>query len=368
MFFSHIDSSKKKINQKMKREMKKQSISLPKDEWRHADALHEWWYVNSHLKAEDGRSYGLYIFFFADYFILSLADKVENRVIAYEKITDERLHFTNEGIFFGESSLIRSSREKLVYRLRHHSDKASIDITLASLKEPLIVNGNGKINEGLLGLSWYYALTNLKAEGELRIGTHALATKVSGIAWIDRQWGNWEEMGIGSWIWLSLQLSNGCEILLTEINSPYLNRATTKVMSIKKGNGSADEHYSEFIIRCLSQWRSPETGSAYGTMWEIMSSNRMQLCVEVDFDDQELHQGLWQGSCSVKGEFEGKSVNGVGYAEQVNKTPSTVLALTSLILAPYHLLLQSLTRRPDFGILEFLERKEIWKYWKPRTS
>ena len=83
--------------------------------------------------------------------------------------------------------------------------------------------------------------------------------------------------------------------------------------------------------------------------------------MEVDFDDQEFHRGLWEGSCSATGEVEGERVTGVGYAEQVDRAQGPLTELLSLGAAPGHFVLQNILGRANLGLWDLSERLRIWR-------
>jgi len=338
------------------------SIHLPNDEWSHPHALHEWWYINAHLSDGGGREFAVFLAFFPDYLIFSLADKMSKRMITKSRINGN-LHADSSGIHFDRNSLTKLA-DRHSYEVIYRSDDVSLELELTPRKGPLIVNGNGKIKEGLLGTSWYYALTDLTAEGRFNLAGRELGVK--GIGWIDRQWGGWEDMGIGSWVWFSLQLSNGCEILATEIYSPIFRGSSTKVLSIK-GKDQREAHTSKFQIRQTEFWNSKISGSRYGRKWLLESPSMLRLEIEVDFDDQEIHRGLWEGSCFVQGTYLGDSVKGVGFSEQVDRSPGFLLGLLTLSAAPFHFITQNLLGRANLGLWDLADRLRVWKVLKTRN-
>jgi predicted secreted hydrolase len=331
------------------------AISVPGDEWAHRGALHEWWYVNCHLEDGNGRRYGLVIAFFPDYMLAALVDKDGKKTLSKSVLRGGRLRCGSSGVSMGASGL--GSSGPGAYALTYRSEEMSADLSLRSRKTPLMVNGSGEIREGLLGHSWYYALTDMSAEGEIRLAGGVM--RVTGIAWIDRQWGDWEDMGIGGWEWFSLQFSNGWEVLATQIYSPVTMKACVRVLSAKMPD-SAELHADRFTLRRLSEWRSP-LGSVYGSRWEILGPDGIRIGITVDFDSQELHAGLWEGSCTALLESGSMRSTGVGYAEQVVRSQGRFSAIMSFAMAPAHFLAQGILRRTDLGVWRLLERLGVWR-------
>ena len=331
-------------------------ISPAADEWAHRGALHEWWYLNFHLADPTGRRYGFVISFFPHYMLASLVDKDAGKVIGKKVERGLGLRSSGKGISRGSSRLVRESGDSL--SLRYECEEYAVDLRLTQRKGPLYVNGSGQIREGLLGRSWYYALTNLSVEGELKLGTGT--RRVDGVGWMDRQWGQWEEMGIGGWEWFSLQFSNDLEVLATQIYSPVTLKTCVRAMSVKMP-GSEDLHTDRFVIRRLAEWRSPETNLLYGKRWQIAGPRGFRVGVEVDFDSQELEKGLWEGSCHATLVSEGGNAAGVGYAEQVQRNEGPVTALLSFAGAPPHYILQRALGRPNLGVWDLVGKLGVWR-------
>ena len=330
-------------------------ISLEADEWPHRGALHEWWYLNFHLTDGTGRRYGFVVSFFPHYMLASLVDKDAGKTVGKRVERGLGLKSLGNGVSRGSSRLVRETGDSL--SLRYDCEEYSVALRLTQKKGPLYVNGSGQIREGLLGRSWYYALTNMSAEGELKLGSGA--RRVSGIGWMDRQWGQWEEMGIGGWEWFSLQFANDWEVLATQIYSPVTLRTCVRVMSVKTA-GSEDFHTDRFVMKRLAEWRSPDTNLVYGKRWQVTGPRGVKVGVEVDFDSQELEKGLWEGSCHATLEGAGGKAAGVGYAEQVLRTEGPVTALLSLAGAPPHYHLQRALGRPNLGVWDLVGKLGIW--------
>ena len=172
---------------------------------------------------------------------------------------------------------------------------------------------------------------------------------VDGRTWV-------QALGSGS----ASNFSNNCEILVTEIYSPFLNKVSSRVLSVKEAD-STDRNISDFAIQRLTSWKSPETGFVYGTHWRVFSSEGINLDITVDFENQEIHRGLWQGSCAVQGNFRNEKVTGVGYAEQLEKVPRSLFGLMQFCVSPYHLIFQNMLGRANLGLLDRLGRSHIFK-------
>ena len=65
------------------------------------------------------------------------------------------------------------------------------------------------------GTSYYHSLPDLRSSGTLTLG--GKATRVRGISWLDRQWGDWNWATLHKWTWMALQLSNGQAVNLWDL-------------------------------------------------------------------------------------------------------------------------------------------------------
>src|SRR5207253_5490843 len=85
-------------------------------------------------------------------------------------------------------------------------------LSLIDEKTPALHHG-GYIDYGPAGGSYYYSRTRLAVSGELTQSDGAPAG-VSGVAWMDHQWGNFVVAAAGGWDWYSLQLDDHSELML----------------------------------------------------------------------------------------------------------------------------------------------------------
>jgi len=323
---------------------------FPRDGGRHVNALHEWWYLNSHVKTNTGRHYGLFVAFFnPGLMTVVLSDKSGKHVI--ERVVRDiplKVSTSSLNLESGKNWWRQISEEPFHYVLCLCEDNARLRLDLLSRKPPLFVNHSGRIKEGLLGYSRYYSLTNMKVSGLLQLnGEHF---EVEGIGWIDRQWGSWDFSGMAGWNWFAIQLSNNVEVLAAQCYHPITGAPTMKLFNMINSEGETSV-FSEFGVECLKTWKSPSTGTVYGAGWAISMPGKTELLITPVFDDQEIFKGLWEGCCEVKGILQGQHVEGVGYAEQSYFGPDhLLLRAISLGTAPFHYIAQLIFRRVDFGV------------------
>ena len=147
-----------------------------------------------------------------------------------------------------------------------------------------------------------------------------MTVPVSGLGWMDHQFGNFQVSR--GWDWFSIQLDNDAEIICWNI--------VNQDESVESGDLTiyfADEtlfHANTFTLERLGTWTSPHRGRTYGICWRLQEEeNEIDLTIQALFDDQEIVSGLtfipittfWEGNTLISGTFRGKPVAGVGYAE-----------------------------------------------------
>jgi len=287
---------------------------FPKDEGRHVNALHEWWYLNAHLETNTGGQYGLFVSFLPQLMYFALVDKLRKLVVKrFVTKTPVKVSTSRLDLETGNNWWRQVSDRPFHYAMHLHEDDLSLSLELLSRKPPLIANRSGNIKFGLLGYSKYYSLTNMEVSGTLQLGEDLF--EVRGVGWMDRQWGNWDYGGFGGWDWFSIQLSNNVEILAGRYFHPVTGGLMSTLFNVVDDEGRI-KVYDRLRIRRLGTWRSPRTGLVYWAGWKVSLPPNTNLLVFPVFDDQEIYRGFWEGCCEVKGVLKGQPVNGVGYAEQ----------------------------------------------------
>jgi predicted secreted hydrolase len=292
------------------------SIRFPEDEGLHHDAPYEWWYLNNHLTSSDGTDYSAVVCFFPSHLLTMLAD-VTNKKLIYN-IGTQYLDFDSStkelDVRYGRSWWKQNAYSPFPsYTMHVDTGGFCADFTMKAIKRPMLIDGTGLIREGLLGKSYYYARPRLQIEGSINVRDEL--KKVSGIAWIDRQWGDWDWTGIGSWRWFSFQFPNSFDALLIQITHPFSDKVVSQSFTVSDANGDT-RVIKNYTVKEGSKWKSPESNQIYGNSWRIESPGLCDLEVVPVFDEQESMKGLWEGVCEVRGTFGNADVKSRAYAEQ----------------------------------------------------
>lgn len=249
------------------------SIILPDDQYAHTGAPTEWWWHVGTLYADDGRTFGFEI----------NAAGMTNNLSAYAftqiQITDvknqrnyQRVNviipcppnwaqydktqpwFVRLGQSGTDGAVAMSALDGNVLNMSVQATFTDVDpdsgtntnceLNLNFLQEgpPLLVWGTGCNLVDPSGTSpisrnnYYYSLTNLHASGIIRIGNEEI--KVSGLTWMDHEYGAFPNGSTGKVIWLlqDIQLENGLHLsnytkfgVVPEENVPIPSNATLLV-------------------------------------------------------------------------------------------------------------------------------------------
>ena len=321
-------------------------ISFPRDHVSHPDFKTEWWYYTGHLETESGKSYGYQVTFFR----FGLRDRQKEAKESPPLFTDLYMaHFAlsdkqgkkflfreraNRG--YGEKAgaaadryLVWNENWKVEGRGESHlievRDKGmALKLRLTPLKPP-VLHGDGGLSqkaEGTGRASYYYSFTRLKTDGELEMAGNS--EKVRGESWMDHEFGSNQlaEDQLG-WDWFSIQLDNNVELMLY-----LMRRKDGSVDPYSSGtliyaNGTS-RHLAlgDFQVQALDRWKSPKSGGNYPMKWKVqIPAEGLELEIVPFFSDQELDTRkstkvtYWEGSAQVRGTFQKKPVQGLGYVE-----------------------------------------------------
>jgi predicted secreted hydrolase len=133
-----------------------------------------------------------------------------------------------------------------------------------------------------------------------------------------------DENQIG-WDWFSLQFEDGSALMLYQLRERDggISSLSSGTFITENGNPQSVQN-ADLSITVLDEWRSPHTGAAYPSGWEIQLKNpdcRMQ--VQPWMADQELvfpAVTYWEGAVRFEGTCNGAPVGGNGYVELTGYT------------------------------------------------
>lgn len=317
---------------------------FPRDFGPHPDYQTEWWYYTGNVATEDDRRFGFQFTIFRRGIAPGeAADGSEWR-------TDQlyMAHFTVSDVagdqFFHEERFSRGSAglagatvdpayrvwlenwevraldaDATQTQITADTDAYGISLTLDQVK-PIAFQGDGGLSqksEAPGNASYYYSLSRLATQGQIRIGDEQF--EVHGYTWKDHEFGT-SALGDDAfgWDWFGLQLDDDRELMVGQIRLVDGGRDPYFGGLLVNPDGTTEYLDAEsFTIESIDTWTSPHTGAVYPSGWTIRvnpsGSAPFSLTLTPQILDQELHGGgiaYWEGSVRISGDL-----TGYGYAE-----------------------------------------------------
>ncbi|MBL6975487.1 MAG: hypothetical protein ISR64_07140 [Deltaproteobacteria bacterium] len=328
------------------------SVSMPQDAAPHECRI-EWWYYTGHLTDGTGQ-WGFEIALFEQR-VSDLLPDIPNDGMGYmchvailDEVAKDHV-FTENGSFEPKSwssdpvdlqvlnchlEISGDGHDRIRGRIpvgeEGHDDPGDwgFDLQLDTTKPLIHHGGNGIIpmsEEG--GDSWYYSYTRLAAQGTLT--TPDGDRPVTGQAWMDHQWGEFDSSMFLGWDWWSMQFDDGWEIMLFQFRD-WTGELVTQAGTLvdPDGNITAIEGMGAFQITSLREWKSPHSDGAYPLDWDIVIPEMdWKLESRALFDDQEVPNFVktyWEGSVTITGTRGDTPVTGVGFTELTGYAESTL--------------------------------------------
>ncbi len=324
-------------------------LLFPADHGPHPDYRHEWWYVTGNLESEAGRHFGFQATFFR--FALApepprLASRWATRQLwmAHFAVTDTAAGRFHHFERFSRGALGLAGARAQPFRVwledwaltgvdggfdelqaRLAAEGVAVDLRL-ELAKPLVLQGErGYSRKGAEpgNASYYYSAPRLEATGEVATpdGRH----RVSGTAWIDREWGTSAlSEGQSGWDWFSLQLDSGRELMLYRLRREdgSTDPRSAGVWIDRQGR-SRPLDWGDLTLEVLERWESPDDEATYPARWRLeYPEEGLELTIEPTLADQELRGGFryWEGAVRARGRSAEGPVSGSGYVELTGYT------------------------------------------------
>jgi predicted secreted hydrolase len=313
-------------------------IRFPQDEGPHHD-LTEWWYYTGHLTTPDDHHYG-----FEEVFFQGLRGDLPPVYAAHFAVTDVtrgQFHFAQRQQVEPDVFLRNRSGQGFnlavgdwtMQGIEGHDQLAAsmpnyaISLTLAATKPPVLQGNDGLISYGSAGFSYYYSRTRMAVTG--RITDHGSTIPVTGVAWMDHQWGNFISLLGGGWDWFSIQLSNDTEYMIYDIRGATRQPVSTYATRVAPDGNAQVLAAGSFQVRATGTWTSPHSGAIYPSGWVVtIPDERLALTLTPEVRDQELLTAAstgvdyWEGATRVSGRLAGAPVAGESYVELTGYAPA----------------------------------------------
>jgi len=299
---------------------------LPRDQGAHPGFGIEWWYTSGTLTGADHRPY----FWFATIWSamgglvarVNVVDLRANRVVlsrSYLSMTPPTQGQTQFAV--GAFKLRLRSGGKLGRWGVDVSNPAGDRFVLDLIpRQPYMLNGHdGIIQQGSGGQSAYYSAPRLAARGTLRL--NGTATRVSGLGWLDHQWGNFGmNPGALKWNWFACQFQNGTDLMLyqflNQANGPSGRQTGTLLTT-----GGAAKELTRFTIKPVGPSIRPAGATAtYPLVWRLrVPATKIDITIRArarnQFITNQFVPSFWEaaseittgatGRCTVESSREG---------------------------------------------------------------
>jgi predicted secreted hydrolase len=307
-------------------------IAFPRDAGPH-DGLTEWWYYTGHLRSDrDGHQYGFEFVVFqvqrqgapTGYLAHVAVSDVDGRRFSHQARFTQGQAATDFPLDVNGWRLDRQGASDTIQATMASGPGAQppfgLDVRVTDDKPPALHHG-GYIDYGAAGGSYYYSRTRLSVAGQLA-QADGDQVPVSGIAWMDHQWGNFVVASAGGWDWYSLQLDDHTELMLYVLRSAAGDTTGVYGSQVLADGSVRDLPVGSVLAESTGSWTSPHTGGVYPSGWLLSLPDGERLDVRPQLEDQELWfpgsastdgigaMAYWEGAVSVTGDR-----TGVGYVE-----------------------------------------------------
>ncbi len=319
-------------------------FSFPRDHASHPEFRIEWWYYTGNLETTSGRRFGYQVTFFRVGVdptpVNPSAWAVRDLYMAHLAVSDpaggryrhdERLSRAGPRLSGAATDRYRvwndDWRAGLDEQGRHQISAAGsgvgVELILDEGKPPAVNGVDGISQKGAQAgnASHYYSLTRMPTRGTVNIDGERY--EVRGDSWMDHEFGtSFLEREQQGWDWLSLQLSDGRELMLYQLRRGDGSRDPRSSGTMVDPQGRTT-HLSadQFSMRPAgATFRSP-TGAVYPVEWSIAVPDAgLDLRVSTPLPNQELVTstagiGYWEGLVDVAGAARGSRIAGRGYLE-----------------------------------------------------
>ena len=310
------------------------AVNLPGDEGIHLAPV-EWWYFNGHLRDSVGNRYSFHFVNFItvtgdgqipQLMQLSLADHGEGLYLTDEEpALVNNLQPTQGSFSFDMAGWHMSGAVtgfESTYELVFNTGDYVLDLPAKSQSPAVLHQGEGLVDLGRAGKTFYYSRTRLDISGTLT--RNGMPFQVAGIAWMDHQWGDFSTQPIG-WDWASLQLDDGSELMISLVWDSSTGQPITSYGTyVPMDTAALNLAGGDISLTSTGTWTSEATGTTYPMGWNLtVASRSLDLTLTPVQQDAEysiskfIPPAYWEGAVVAKGTKNGQPVSGRGFVELV---------------------------------------------------
>jgi len=313
----------------------------------------EWWYLVMHVRdIESGEKYSVLVTHFNNsyrFFTVTNIDQqthlsatVKGALLARPGELDLEQH-TPYGV-----DVLHNKKDPLganipfEYELETHHSQMHLKAELKLKKRPMMVGGDGMVEIGSSGESWYYSLTNLEVLGELTYGGKTFG--IEGVAWMDHQWGPFLISPVEgnrlfeTYEWFCVHLDNNVEMMISNTydRAYILNTKDPRYGGIQMidAEGKSTGTLERSFVR-NRYWQDPSTGHYMSMGWTVdVPKWDLHLEMTPEFEHQMVDfaagGSFWEGSIKVAGKYQGIAVKGHSFGELMHRFQIPKIELLNL--------------------------------------
>jgi predicted secreted hydrolase len=205
------------------------------------------------------------------------------------------------------------------FELEGSVENHSFNLKLSASKPPVLHDLDGLIEFPIAGNSYYYTYPRLEVSGTLV--DHGSLKTVTGTAWMDHQWGNFDPILI-DWDWYSVQLNDNTELMFFRVREPGGPIIHSLGTYIDADGESYALSMDDISVDHFDTWTSPSTKVTYHTGW-LLNLPRFGISLRLDPTVQESEFYIpninmpvyWEGPVEVSGTKDGFPIKGHGFVE-----------------------------------------------------
>ena len=321
-------------------------IHFPFDEGVHNAEPSEWWYTIAHVTGETtGTNYTFMLTYFNytyagfdGFRIFNLSNEDEDIFypetlpVNYNLLAEDSLHILAQPTlgpqeeWVNKTNPVNGGMLPFQYSIQAQQQHGSINIELDAFKPPLILGDSGLFNQGSMNYTYYYSQTGLNVSGEITFDD--VTESITGLAWIDRQYGSFDPNTGEKYEWFCVQLSNGMDFNIFNIftdDNRIPDTSTYKMCAIYFDE-SSDTTVSDYSFERLSYAFMPDKQRCYSQSWRLQWDNiDLTITALNPYNEVTLPFRFYEGSTDITGTVDGQEVTGVGFAELLHSYSQPLL-------------------------------------------
>ena len=311
-------------------------INFPMDEGIHIAEPSEWWYTIAHVTGETtGTNYTFMLTYFNysyagfdGFRIFNLSNEDEDIFyqetlpVNYDLLAEDSVHILAQPTLGPQEEWVNKTNPitgnilPFQYSIHAQQQHGSINIDLNAFKPPLILGDSGLFNQGSMNYTYYYSQTGLNVSGEITFDD--ITENITGLAWIDRQYGSFDPNTGEKYEWFCVQLSNGMDFNIFNIftDDNRIPDASTYKMCAIYFDENTDTTISDYSFERLSYSFMPDKQRCYSQSWRLQWENiDLSISALNPYNEVTLPFRFYEGSTVITGTVDGMEVTGVGFAE-----------------------------------------------------